>query len=82
MIVHVSKKLVEKIIQDETIVYAQIPLVRHNPYDYYNIFSEPEHLLPLEIDKEQGGNKSSYSEGYYPFYRHKDLKTFEKLLNA
>lgn len=76
MIVHFYKVDVENVINNEFMVYAQIPFVKHN---YFDFDSETDHLITLEVDKEKAISEFYY-EGYYPFYRHKDLDTFQKLL--
>lgn len=78
MIVHFSKVIVENIINDESTVYAQIPFINNSYFDFED---ETNHLLTLEIDKEKAIEDDFYYEGFYPFYRHRDLDTFKKLLS-
>ena len=79
MLAHFDKNEVEKVIENESIIFAQIPFLRRGYYDFRH---EAGHLLTLEVDESKVVDSIYYYEGFYPFYRHKDLDTFKKLVEG
>lgn len=71
MFVNFYKVDVQSVIQNESLVYAQIPLV---PFNFYDYGGTTEHLISMEVDKKK------LTGGYYPFNRLRDLETFKNLL--